>query len=136
MAEAVFRHLVAEEGLSDKFEIASAGTGSWHVGEPPHHGTQLILKQNQIALGSKKAQQLTRTDVGDYDYVIAMDAENAQDIQATFGRQVPRLLEFAPKGSPLDVPDPYYSGGFDYVYRLVLAGCQGLLASIREKEDL
>jgi protein-tyrosine phosphatase len=136
MAEAVFRHLVNAEDLSDKFLIASAGTGSWHAGEPPHRGTQSILKENQIEVGNKKAQQLTRPDVRDYEYIIAMDSENVHDIQASFGRRVPRLLEFAPRGSPLDVPDPYYSGGFDQVYWLVLAGCQGLLAYIREKENI
>jgi protein-tyrosine phosphatase len=136
MAEAVFRGLVKEAGLSDQIDVASAGTGGWHVGEPPHRGTVGILKENQIEVGRKRAQQLTRSDVREYDYIVAMDAENQSDIQALYGKRVPRLMEFAPEGSPLDVPDPYYSGGFDHVYRLVLAGCQGLLAHIREQEGL
>jgi protein-tyrosine phosphatase len=134
MAEAVFRHLVKEAGLSDRFQIASAGTGSWHVGEQPHRGTQMILRENKIEVGNKRAQQLIRADM--HDYVIAMDGDNVLDIQAITGKRVPRLLEFAPHGSPLDVPDPYYSGGFGEVYQLVRSGCEGLLSFIREKENL
>lgn len=136
MAEAVFRSLVQEAGLSGHFEIASAGTGSLHAGEPPHHETQMVLRRHQIDVGSKKAQQLTRADMRDYETIIAMDAENVADIEAKFAKRVPRLLEYAPIGSPLDVPDPYYSGCFDEVYQLVLAGCQGLLASIRKERHI
>ena len=136
MAEAVFRDLVEKEGLSSNFAIASAGTGGWHAGERPHAGTQLILRKNQIDIGNMRAKQLTRSDIREYDTIIAMDAENVADIQAILGRRVPRLLEFAPKGFPADVPDPYYTGGFDQVYQLVLAGCKGLLAAIRERENI
>ncbi len=136
MAEAVFRHLVAQNKLAQNIDAASAGTGGWHAGEPPHQGTQLILKEHGIEFGKKRAHQLNRSDMQEFDYLIAMDSENVTDIQALFGKRVPRLLEFAPKGFPLDVPDPFYTGGFAEVYRLVLAGCAGLLNDIREKEGL
>jgi len=136
MAEAVFRHLVKEAGLSDRIDVESAGTGGWHIGERPHAGTLAILKRNQIDAGGKRARQIHRADLTEFDYVIAMDDENVADIQALFHRRVPRLLEFAPQGTPLDVPDPYYTGRFDQVYNLVTAGCKGLLAHIREKEGL
>jgi protein-tyrosine phosphatase len=136
MAEAVFRHQVEQAGLSDRIDVESAGTGSWHVGERPHAGTIAILNRNLIDAGGKRARQLNRSDTLEFDYLIAMDEENVDDILALFHRRVPRLLEFAPKGTPLDVPDPYYTGGFDQVYALVTAGCKGLLAHIRQKECL
>ena len=136
MAEAVFRQLVKEAGLVDQIDVESAGTGDWHVGERPHRGTLAELAKNQIDVGRKRARQLSRSDLSEFDYVVAMDNENVMDIQALFGRRVPRLLEFAPAGSPLDVPDPFYTGGFEEVYRLVRAGCEGLLKVIREKEGL
>lgn len=136
MAEAVFRQLVREEGLEEQFEVASSGTGAWHVGERPHRGTQAILKDRSVPLDpQKRAQQFSRQDFARYDYVIAMDDLNVADL-AWHGKQLPRLLEFAPEGTPLDVPDPYYSGGFDYVYDLVTAGSRGLLKHIREKEGV
>jgi len=136
MAEAVFRHMVKEAGLSDTIDIESAGTGAWHVGERPHSGTRAILATNQIEVGGKRARQLNRSDLTNFDYIIAMDAENVSDIQSLFGRRVPRLLEFAPPGTPLDVPDPYYTNTFDVVYSLVTAGCRGLLAHIRKEHGL
>jgi protein-tyrosine phosphatase len=136
MAEAVFSHIVQEAGLQDHFEVASSGTDAWHVGERPHHGTQSILKKRAVALEpTKKAQQLIRSHFDEYDYVIAMDSLNVADM-ARFQSDVPLLLSFAPTDTPSDVPDPYYVGGFDYVYDLVLAGCRGLLAHICEREKL
>jgi protein-tyrosine phosphatase len=136
MAEGIFRHLVEQAGLADRFDIESAGTGGWHVGERPHTGTLAVLKLNQISLETKRARQLSRADMQQFDYVIAMDGENVADIQAITGQRVRRLLDFAPSSAPRDVPDPYYTGSFDLVYRLILLGCQGLLEEIRQKEGL
>ncbi len=139
MAEAVFRSLVKDAGLSATFEIASVGTGGWHVGERPHPGTQAVLQRNGISVDDKRAQRLSRTDLDYYDYIIAMDQENIDDIaqfHSTGRGEIHRLLEFAPSGGPLDVPDPYYTGGFDRVYDLVTAGCQGLLGYIRNRERI
>jgi len=140
MAEAIFQHLVAEAGLADQFEIASSGTGNWHVGERPHRGTQAILKQQGVPLHSdKRAQQLTPHDLEYYDYIVAMDEINLNDMSRhvrNMPGKIRRLLEFAPEGSSLDVPDPYYTSGFDYVYNLILSGCRGLLAHIREREGV
>ncbi len=139
MAEAVFRHLVDKAELAPYFEIASSGTGGWHIGERPHRGTQAELKRRNVSLGEKRAQQLQRSDLNTYDYIVVADGENLYDIQRL--EQPPRgelrrLLEFAPTSPTLNVPDPYYSGGFDHVYDLVLAGCQGLLEYIRRKEAI
>jgi protein-tyrosine phosphatase len=136
MAEAIFRDLVQKRGLVNRFEIASAGTDNWHVGEPPHRGTQQILARHKIEMGKKRAQQLTARDLDFYDYVVVMDASNAAEVEAVFGKKLKRLLEFAPPGSPLDVPDPYYENNFNEVYQLVLDGCEGLLQHIREQEGL
>lgn len=139
MAEAVFRHLVAQEGLSAQFEIASSGTGGWHVGAPPHRVTQAVLQKNRIDVGDMRAQQLTRADLEHYDYVIVADELNLQDMRAlrtTPRGELRRLLEFAASSTTLDVPDPYYTGGFDHVYNLVTEGCTGLLQHIREKEQV
>jgi len=136
MAEAVFRKMVFDKGLADKFVIASSGTCRWHVGEPPHVGTRLILSENKIEVGGKRAQQLKSQDFQDYDYLIAMDQENVEDVQYYFKQTVRRLMEFAPPGFPLDVPDPYYEHNFEEVYKLVNAGCEGLLTYILKNEGL
>jgi protein-tyrosine phosphatase len=142
MAEAVFRSLVQEAGLEGRIDIESAGVGGWHAGQRPDPRTLDVLRQHQIELNGKRARQLTRADLREFDYVLAMDSENVADIQAMYDKRVQRLLEYAPNhqvsfsASGLDVPDPYYIGGFAVVYDLVQAGCKGLLANIRQQEAL
>lgn len=138
MAEAVFRHQVAAAGLAEQFRIDSAGTGAWHVGEPPHRGTLAVLAQHGVDPGPQRARQVVADDRL-FDYVVAMDEENLADLAAThpeLHRRTRLLLDYAPEVREREVPDPYYRGGFEHVYRLVEAGCRGLLAHIREREGI
>jgi protein-tyrosine phosphatase len=138
MAEALFRHQVAEAGLSARFAIDSAGTGSWHVGEPPHRGTLAVLAKNGVNPGSQRARQLTADDFRGFDYVVAMDSENLAQMRrpADGDAAVSLLLDHASGLGVREVPDPYYDGGFERVYELVEAGCRGLLAHIRQQEGI
>lgn len=137
MAEAVFTQMVKEAGLADQISVDSAGTGSWHVGETPHQGTQRILREKGIPY-SGRARQITPADLTPDTYIIAMDSNNITALRRQTGDhdKVYRLLEFAENAGVQDVPDPYYSGNFAYVYDLVADGCRGLLATIREWENL
>lgn len=140
MAEGVFGHLVAQAELSDRIAVDSAGTGSWHVGEPPHPGTRQVLQQHGITLNST-ARQVDPTDLHTADYIVAMDRENVRDLrrldrQGLLNGKLHLLLDFAPPGGPRDVPDPYYDNNFDMVYHLVEGGSQGLLAHIRREHGL
>jgi protein-tyrosine phosphatase len=140
MATAIFQHLVDQAGLSAQIKVDSAGTGSWHVGEPPHHGTMTVLQRLGIAY-SGRARQVTRTDLQTADYLIAMDANNVAALrrlehQVDLDKKLYLLLDFAPPGSPCDVPDPYYEDNFDDVYHLVEVGCRGLLEHIRAEQKL
>lgn len=135
MAEAVFRAKVKAAGLEDRVEIDSAGTGGWHAGEQPHRGTRSLLDKYEISYAGQKARQITRTDLDSYNYIVTMDEMNLADVQAlgpARGKIVP-LLEYAPHTGVTEVPDPYYSGGFEGVYQLINAGCDGLLSDIRSE---
>ncbi len=137
MAEAVFRDLVNKEGVADHFEIASAGTGDWHVGEPPHRGTREALKRHGIAANGLIAKHVTQAMLDGADYVVAMDYENLADLRAwrMDRKKVSRLLDYALDVEVRDVPDPYYDGRFELVYQLVSRGSQGLLEQIREQHQ-
>lgn len=138
MAEAVFQRMVDEAGLSARVQVDSAGTSSYHTGEPAHPGTRRVLSRHGINY-SGRARQIAAGDVADETtYLVAMDSENLAELRSRFG-DVPhlyRLLEFATQTPVHDVPDPYYSDNFDYVYRIVEDGCRGLLATIRRNEGL
>jgi protein-tyrosine phosphatase len=139
MAEAVFRHMVAEAGLSDQIQVDSAGTGGWHAGERPHRGTLNVLDQHGISHEGLIARQVRREDFRDFDYIVAMDSDNLADLRR-FGTgrdgQVFRLLDLAQEMAEKDVPDPYYTGNFEHVYELIRLGCERLLEKIRQERGL
>jgi protein-tyrosine phosphatase len=134
MAEAVFRHIVEQEGLANEIAVDSAGLGDWHAGEPPHKGTQQVLSTKGIAYDTLLARQIQKNDFSAYDYIVCMDEENLSALKrlAPKDKQIFRLLDFAPQATERNVEDPYYTGRFDYVYSLVEAGCRGLLAQIEK----
>ncbi len=134
MAEAVFAHLVKQAGLDGRFEIRSAATSHWEVGNPPHPGTRAVLQQHGIPIDpAKRAVQVRRGELEQVDYLVAMDYENLVDLRRLSNgtAHAHRLMDFAGPGYPADVPDPYYTGEFEYVYELVEAGCKGLMESIK-----
>lgn len=140
MAEAIFRHLVEKEGLQETIICDSAGTGGWHIGNPPHKGTRNILKKNKISDSGIAARQLDAKDLEDYDYLIAMDNSNIRNIkklnELLEGTKVRLLMDFTEQSVGIEVPDPYYTGNFDEVYTMVTEGCKGLLSEIKQKYQL
>ncbi len=133
MAEAVFRDLVRERRLNEHFEITSAGTGSWHEGEPPHHGTRATLKRHGIDPDGLFAKQVSQAMLDRADYVLAMDDENLSDLRAwrVDQHKLSRLLDHTTGLETRNVPDPYYDGRFELVYELVRLGSEGLLQDIQ-----
>lgn len=136
LAEGVFRSLVEEAGLSERFEIDSAGTGAWHVGEPPDARAAMVASQHGVRLECR-ARQVGPDDFQRFDYIIAMDRENLRNLErmaaaAGSDARIRLLREFDPEGDGDEVPDPYYGGasGFETVYDIVSRSCRTLLQRI------
>jgi protein-tyrosine phosphatase len=134
MAEGIFRKLAEERGLDGRVEVDSAGTGSWHVGEPPDPRARHAAARHGVDISTLRGRQVTRTDFERFDYVVAMDRDNLHALQqlcpqALRGR-LHRCTHFA--GGPADVPDPYYGGpdGFEQVYHLIRRNAEALLDRI------
>ncbi|MFD1395289.1 low molecular weight protein-tyrosine-phosphatase [Kroppenstedtia eburnea] len=138
MAEAVLRHQLREEGLEERVRVDSAGTGDWHAGEAPHRGTRTLLADRGISFAGIRARQIEKQDLEDFDYVIVMDHSNYLDVKNLAGREAElhRFVDFIPDTEYKEVPDPYFTGDFEETYRLVEAGCQGIIRTLREKEEL
>lgn len=138
MAEAVFRHLVEKEGLSSYIQVDSAGLGSWHVGNAPHKGTRTILKKNNISYDGLVARQVKPSDFADFDYIIAMDDENIEGLNRLKSENhqsyIGKLLDLVDDVETRNVPDPYYTGNFEYVYKLITLGCSRLLEKIKQEK--
>lgn len=136
------RHLVVEQGLTSAIEVDSAGTAAYHTGEKPdRRSTAAALRRGVELVG--RARQFRNQDWQHFDYVVAMDQANFDDLAAQAPKPVhgklSLLLQFDPASeSGASVPDPYYGGeqGFDHVVDLCFAGCRGLLEHIRRQHRL
>jgi protein-tyrosine phosphatase len=141
-AEAVMRDLVARAGLEGHVEIDSAGTGDWHVGQSPDPRSVAAAERRGIRL-TGHARQWQPEDWSRFDYVLAMDRSNFNDLRKTAPPGVPeqKLHMFrsfdpeAPAGA--GVPDPYNTtDGFDEVIDQCISACAPLLEHARRFHGL
>ena len=142
-AEGIMRSLVHGAQLHDQIEVDSAGLGAYHVGEMADRRAREASRARGVTLNSR-SRQFTADDFERFDYVVAMDVENHGDLldlapDAAAKAEVRLLRSFdpaAPAGA--EVPDPYYGGprGFDNVFNMCEAACQGLLDTIRSEHHL
>lgn len=142
MAEGAFRHLLKQEGLGDRVEIDSAGTHGYHIDESPDRRAQATMKARGIDIGDLRGRQVSAADFGSFDYVLAMDRENLENLRAICppGQEdkLHLFLEYAAHRPEREVPDPYFGGasGFDRVFDLIKDAAEGLLADIRARYRL
>lgn len=142
-AEGVFVHLLAQQGLSDRFVVDSAGTGGWHVGHPADARMRAAAAHRGIDLTSR-ARQIDLADLHSFDHILTMDAANLAAVQA-LGREagnpadqarIAALTAYCRRHSGAhEVPDPYYGGpqGFEQVLDLLEDACTGLLEELRPR---
>ena len=137
LAEHLFRHLAEERGLSEKYQLDSAGTSAYHAGEAPDR------RMRQVAAGhgytyTGQARQFSPQDLDSYDLIMVMDQSNRRSLESMTDEQsllnkIHLMREFDPQGgSDLDVPDPYYGGaeGFEDTFQIVKRSTQGLLEAL------
>lgn len=138
-AEAVFRHLLASEGQSLAVDVDSAGTGDYHVGDPPDIRSQRSAERRGIDLSGLRARQVCADDFDRFDLILAMDRSNLRALQTlrpgSSRAEVRLFLEYAEVVEDLDVPDPYFGGqdGFERVLDLITLASRGLLAALRRR---
>lgn len=137
MAEAIMRQKVEEAELSDKISVDSAGIISYHSGEMADPRARQELADNGIEyIGD--ARQVNDEDF-EAEYLIAMTQEHIDELGWSKPRwskaTIKLLLDFADLTTK-EVPDPYYQGGFDYVYGLINKGCDGLLEYLIKEHQL
>lgn len=143
VAEGVFRHKVKRAGLEGRVEIASSGTGGWHVGEPPDPRMCAAAKAREVDLSPQRARQLAEEDFRAFDLILAMDRNNLAHAQRLVrpddaSAELKLFRDFDPAPGDRQVPDPYYGGaaGFEEVLDIVERTCEALLAHLREAHGL
>ena len=125
LAHGVLQHLVDSKELA--WTVDSAGTGNWHVGDPPDRRSIAIAKQYGVDISRQRVQQFHRHHFDAYDHILVMDRQNLRHVlsQAETEEQHTRVQLFLPDD---EVPDPYFDDGlFEPVYQLVATRCEELI---------
>jgi|RhiMethySRZTD1v2_1073278.scaffolds.fasta_scaffold57314_3 low molecular weight protein-tyrosine phosphatase len=142
-AEAVMFDLVKKAGLESKIEVDSAGTAGYHAGERPDARAAAAARRRGIELRGR-ARQFKAQDYERFDYVLAMDRSNFEDLTELARTEAARkklhlLRSFdAQAFTGAGVPDPYYGGedGFEQVLDICTAACTGLLLRVKKDHGL
>ena len=133
----LFDLLYQKQELSDFFEIDSAGTHAYHIGNPPDSRSQQTARKYDIDLSNQRARQVHESDFYYYDHIIAMDTDNIEILKSISPidseSQIKLLLDYLPDASLQSVPDPYFEGKFDEVFEMVYAACTSFLENIVKK---
>jgi len=140
LAEAIFKHKVKQKNLDHFFEIDSCGTGDYHLGDIPDKRTFAIANKYGIKI-DHIVRQLSAEDLEAWDYILAMDKNNFQNIlrlsdNATHKEKVFMIREFDSIGKGKEVPDPYFGNEreFQEVFDILDRAIDGFLeAMIREQ---
>jgi protein-tyrosine phosphatase len=136
-AEGLFRAYVERRGMAEHIDVDSAGTLSYHAGEPADPRMCLAAAERGYEL-TGTARRVDRTDLDHFDLIVAMDRDNLDDLQSLAGGPQPHIrmlgsfIDGFDNRTALDVPDPYYGGpdGFERVLDLIESACPAILAAV------
>ena len=141
-AEGIFRALTEREGVSQHFEVDSAGTHSYHVGERPDPRARKATKSRGVDISGLRGRKVAFHDFEDFDLILGMDRSHVRILE----RQCPKksankiraFLSFDPSSGIRDVPDPYYGSAadFEHMIDLVEKGSQDLLDFLNSQNHL
>ena len=126
LAEGVMRHLVNAQGLG--WEIASAGTGDWHIGQAPDRRSVAVAKTYGYDISAQRARHFTVSSFDQFDHILVMDKNNLKDVLslAVNEKQQQKVSLFLAEDG--EVADPYYDNAlFEPVFKIVEARCKQLI---------
>lgn len=141
-AHAVFQAMVDEAGLTDTIHVDGAGTGDWHLGHAPDARSAATAAAKGYDMSALRSRLVTTEDFSDFDYIIAMDADNLSNLRkmrpANTDVKLELLLDYSRKpeyDSVSEVPDPYYGGedGFPRVLDLIEDAAATLLTHVKSE---
>ena len=137
MAEGALRRALQAAGLERWVAVDSAGTHSYHIGDPPDPRAQNTARQRGFDIGELRGRQVADLDFEKFDYILTMDSSNLSTLKrrapARAQHKLRLFLSYSRKYPNLDVPDPYYGAtqGFEDVMDMIEDGVAGLLKELR-----
>jgi protein-tyrosine phosphatase len=137
-AEGAFRSIVEKNSKSQHFEIDSAGTHAYHIGNSPDQRSQQAAINHGVDLSSQRARQVHESDFYYYDFIIAMDSDNLERLKSIrppeCHSKIELMLDYSKEHLGASVPDPYYEGKFDEVFEMLYSACASFFESIVKKD--
>ncbi len=131
LAEGVMRAQAEEKGI--RLLVDSAGTGDWHIGEPPCEHSVRVAAMHGIDISGLRARKVTAEDLRRFEYIVGLDDSNVRDLKAMGAKRVLKLGDYGYDGA--DVPDPYFFPGFEgfeKVFSMIETCVGNLLREISE----
>lgn len=139
MAEGILANKIKQLHLD--WEVDSAGTDNWHIGETPDLRAQHITSINNIDISNQRARQFSRGDFDHYDLILTMDGDNYSTVQKQANgdghmQKVRMILDYISPGNKLNVPDPYWDDdGFEKVFDMLNSACDALIRSFINQSE-
>lgn len=128
MAELIFKKMIAERGVSDRFAVDSCATSGYEIGNPVYSPALQTLRAHGVS-GNHTARRITHDDLAKSDYVLVMDEDNLRAVtrlaQESERGKVRKLCSFTAR--PRDVADPWYTGDFEQAFADIEEGCAAFL---------
>jgi len=129
LAEGILKAKLKENNL--EWQVDSAGTSSWHINSLPDSRSIAIARLHGIDITDQRARQFQASDLENFDLILAMDADNYNEIIAHANKKqvskVKMILNYTYPGENRRIPDPYYNDGFELVYQLLDAACDQII---------
>ena len=125
LAEGIMQHLAKQNGLD--WEVDSAGTGNWHVGQCPDRRSTRVAQENGVDISQQVCRTFHVNDFDEFDHILVMDRNNLRDVLAKARGHHDRQKVSMLLGEDI-VPDPYYDDAqFAPVFRLIEEGCKDFI---------
>ena len=141
LAEAIFKDKISKKGLENLVEADSCGTAHYHIGNSPDHRTIANALKNGVVI-DHLGQQLSYDHITDYDFILAMDKSNHQNIlkldkDGIYLKKVSLMRSFDNDRDDDSVPDPYYGTEKDFqqVFEILDSSVESFIRFL-EKEHL
>jgi len=136
LAEGILSRMAEEAGLS--WEVDSAGTGSWHIGQQPDPRSIAIAREKGLDITHQRGRQFDQEDFDRFDLILTMDRENYRNVMQLARteddrQKVAMIMNLAQPGKDLSVPDPYWNDkGFEQVYDMLEHACERLVEQVKK----
>ena len=133
--------ILASKLPKNDFLVDSAGTGHWHVGNPPDKRSILTAEKNGIDITNQRGKLFKPSFFQEYDYIYVMDTNNYADVikmakNEDEKKKVQLILDELFPGENVDVPDPYsgIQSNFDQVFEMLEEACESIANKLLEKK--